>query len=150
MSIGQFCIRDTVIVKKGDTIVEAAKVMRKHHVGSVVVVEESEHGCKPVGILTDRDLVVEILAEEVAPEAVTVGDVMSFELVTAREQDGLWETLQRMRASGVRRIPVVDDRGVLVGIVSADDYLEILSAELGELAKLLGREQGREERTRGA
>ncbi|QJD31175.1 CBS domain-containing protein [Methylococcus geothermalis] len=150
MSIGQFCIRDTVIVGKGDTIVEAAKVMRQHHVGSVVVVEESEHGCKPVGILTDRDLVVEILAKEVAPEAVTVGDVMSFELVTAREQDGLWETLQRMRVNGVRRIPVVDDRGVLVGIVSADDYLEILSTELGELAKLLGREKGREERTRGS
>ncbi|QXP84627.1 CBS domain-containing protein [Methylococcus sp. ANG] len=149
MSIGQFCIRDTVIVKKDDTIVEAAKVMREHHVGSVVVVEESEGGCKPLGILTDRDLVVEILAEEVAPDAVTVGDIMSFELVTAREQDGLWETLQRMRANGVRRIPVVDDRGVLVGIISADDYLEILSAELGELAKLLGREKGREERTRG-
>lgn len=150
MSIGQFCIRDTVIVNKDDTIVEAAKVMREHHVGSVVVVEEAEGGCKPLGILTDRDLVVEILAEEVAPEAVTVGDIMSFELVTAREQDGFWETLQRMRVNGVRRIPVVDERGLLAGIISADDYLEILSAELGELAKLLVREKGKEEQRRGA
>ncbi|MDF9392350.1 MULTISPECIES: CBS domain-containing protein [Methylococcus] len=150
MSIGQFCIRDTVIVNKDDTIVEAAKVMREHHVGSVVVVEEAEGGCKPLGILTDRDLVVEILAEEVAPEAVTVGDIMSFELVTVREQDGFWETLQRMRVNGVRRIPVVDERGLLAGIISADDYLEILSAELGELAKLLVREKGKEEQRRGA
>lgn len=149
MSISQFCIRDTVIVKRVDSIVEASRRMRQHHVGSLVVVEECEGGNKPIGILTDRDLVIEILAEEVAPDSVSVGDIMSFELVTARETDGLWETLQRMRIHGVRRMPVVDDRGFLVGILSTDDFLEILASELGELVKLRQREQQREERARG-
>jgi CBS domain-containing protein len=150
MSIGQFCVRETVIVKREDSIVEASRLMRQHHVGSLVVVEECEGGNKPVGILTDRDLVIEILAEEIAPDSVSVGDVMSFELVTARETDGLWETLQRMRVHGVRRMPVVDDRGFLVGILSTDDFLEILAGELGELVKLRRREQQREEKTRGS
>lgn len=150
MSIGQFCIRDTVFVKREDSIAEASRLMRRHHVGSLVVVEEYEEGNKPIGILTDRDLVIEILAEEIAPDSVSVGDIMSFELVTAHEADGLWETLQRMRIHGVRRMPVVDDRGFLVGIMSTDDFLEILASELGELVKLRQREQQREERSRGA
>jgi CBS domain-containing protein len=150
MSISQFCIRDTVIVKREDSIVEASRLMRQHHVGSLVVVEECEDGNKPIGILTDRDLVIEILAEGIAPDSVSVGDIMSFELVTAHETDGLWETLQRMRIHGVRRMPVVDDRGFLVGILSTDDFLEILAGELGELVKLRQREQQREERARGA
>ncbi|BBA33763.1 CBS domain protein [Methylocaldum marinum] len=149
MSVGQFCNRDTVILRKADAIVEAAKLMREFHVGSAVVVEDSAEGAKPVGIVTDRDLVVEILAAELDPGSVTVGDIMSYELLTAREDDGLWETLQRMRLKGVRRIPVVNPQGVLAGILTSDDLLEILAGELTELVKIIGKEQEREQRTRG-
>jgi CBS domain-containing protein len=150
MSVGQFCNRDTVILRKEDSIVDAAKVMREFHVGSAIVVEDSTGGVKPVGIVTDRDLVVEILAAELDPGAVTIGDIMSYDLVTAREEDGLWETLQRMRIKGVRRIPVVDQQGLLAGILTSDDLLEILAGELTELVKIIGKEQERERRTRGS
>ncbi len=148
MTIGQICNRDTVIVRKDDSIAAAAQLMREFHVGSVVVVEEAE-GAKPIGILTDRDLVVEVLAAELGPETVSVGDIMSYELATAQEDDDLWSTLQRMRAKGVRRMPVVNRLGALVGIVSSDDLLEFLVGELGQLVKVFSKEQEREQATRG-
>jgi CBS domain-containing protein len=149
MSVGQICNRDTVIVHKEESIVDAAKLMREFHVGSVIVVEDAEGGVKPVGILTDRDLVVEILAAELDPNAVSVADIMSFELVTAHEADGLWDTLQRMRAKGVRRMPVVNAEGLLTGILSSDDLLELLAEEFGQLVKIIGKERQREQNTRG-
>ena len=149
MTIGQICNRDTVIVRKADSIQEAAILMREQHVGSIVVVEDCGGGVKPVGILTDRDLVVEIVAAGVNAETVSVGDIMSYELLTGHEDDGLWETLQRMRGQGVRRMPVIDARGCLVGILSTDDLLELLAGELGDLVKIISRERRREEQNRG-
>lgn len=145
MTVGQFCNRDTVIVSKQDSIVEAAKLMRQYHVGSLVVVDQTgADTVKPIGIITDRDLVVEILAAEVAAEDVAVGDIMSYRLLTAQAGDSLWDTLRRMREQGVRRVPVVDGQGALVGILASDDLLELLAEELGALAKLVSREQQRE------
>ena len=109
-----------------------------------MVVEESGGRRVPVGILTDRDLVIEILARDVDMNAVTVGDVMSAELASARESDGIYETLQRMRAKGVRRMPVVNAGGSLVGILTADDLLALLADELTALARVASREQARE------
>jgi CBS domain-containing protein len=149
MTIGDICIRDTIYTTRTSSIVEAAQLMRDHHVGDLVVVDEQAGRRRPVGILTDRDLVVEVLAKEVDVAAVTVGDVMSNELVTARETDGLYETMQRMRARGVRRVPVVDSGGALVGIVSVDDLLDLLADELTALTRLVSREQARERNRRG-
>lgn len=148
MSIGEICNRETVFTTKDGSISQAAKLMREQHVGDLVVVEEQAGRRIPVGILTDRDLVIEILAKDVDMNAVAVGDVMSSELLTANENDGLYETLQRMRAKGVRRVPVVDVGGALVGIVSADDLLDLLADELTALARLLSREQARERQKR--
>jgi len=148
MNIGEICNRDTVFTTKDGSISQAAQLMREHHVGDLVVVEEKAGRRTPVGILTDRDLVIEILAKDVDMSAVTVGDVMSSELLTARESDGLYETLQRMRSKGVRRVPVVDSGGALAGIVSADDLLDLLAGELTALACLLSREQAHERRKR--
>lgn len=148
MSIGTVCNRETVVARAEDTIVDVAKLMRRHHVGDVVVIESGEGGNVPVGILTDRDLVMEILAQDLSPDAVTVGDIMSDEVVTAGEDDGIWDTLQRMRVKGVRRLPVVDARGGLVGILALDDLLELLAGELADLAKIVRREEGRERSSR--
>lgn len=148
MSVGQFCNRNTVIVRSHDSIVTAAQLMRQAHVGSVVVVTDVDGLVKPTGVVTDRDLVLEVLAAELEPDTVTIGDLVSYELVTARDTDGIWETIQRMRTKGVRRMPVVDANGALVGIISVDDLLEILAAELSELTKVVAREQVREEKTR--
>ena len=83
MYVGSICNRDVSVVAKDASVLEAARAMREQHVGSLVVVEESNGERTPIGILTDRDLVVEVLAKEVSPEAVTVGDVMSYELIVA-------------------------------------------------------------------
>ncbi len=150
MSLGQICNRETVVIGKDESIITAARLMREFHVGSVVVVEETERGNKPVGIVTDRDLVVEILAAELDPGVVSVGDIMSFELATARDDEPTWEALQRMRNKGIRRMPIVDQDGLLVGIISTDDLLELLAEELGQLVRIIGREREHEARARGA
>lgn len=149
MSLGQICNRETIVIGKDESILEAAKLMREHHVGSVVVVESGVSGVRPIGIVTDRDLVVEILAAELDPATVSIGDIMSFDLVTGRENEMLWDALQRMRVRGVRRMPVVDQDGTLLGIITSDDLLEALTAELSQLVKLVGREREREARARG-
>ena len=123
---------------------EAARLMREKHVGDVVVVEERAGERFPVGILTDRDIVVQLVAAGIALDAVSIGDAMSFELATAREEDGLLDTIRQMQLKGVRRLPVVDAHGALVGILSVDDVLELISEQLSGLVTVITREQERE------
>lgn len=140
MSIGDICNRDVVVVEADCTIREAARVMRDYHVGDLVVVRSG--GVKePVGIVTDRDIVVEVLGEGVDIGAVAVGDIMNDKLLTGREEDEVWDTLQRMRIAGVRRLPVVDRHGALQGILTLDDLIELFAEELAQAARLVAREQ---------
>ncbi len=141
MTVGKFCNREVIIADKNSSIVEIAKLMRKHHVGDVVLVNDKGGRATPIGILTDRDIVIELIACDVPLDSVSAGDVMSYELVTAREEDSIWDTLQRMRAKGIRRVPVVNDKDELEGILSADDLLELFAEELNLLAKVPFREQ---------
>ncbi|HEU4853914.1 MAG TPA: CBS domain-containing protein [Nitrosospira sp.] len=148
MPIGEICNRDTVIVKRDDTVLEAAQLMRQHHVGDVVVVEERDGVQIPVGIVTDRDLVVEIMATELDPGVITVGDIMEQELVTVKESVGIFEAIQYMRSKTVRRLPIVNEKSELVGILSLDDLLELLSEELLAIAKLVNYQRQKETRLR--
>lgn len=152
MSVGEICNREVFTVDKKATIVDAAKLMRKYHAGSLVVVDEAAEVKKPLGIVTDRDLVIEILAKDIPLEELSVGDIMGPELLIAREGDGIWETILRMRAMGVRRLPVVttEEDHTLVGILSMDDLLQFLSGELSDLTKLISRETKREQEIRSA
>ena len=122
--------------------------MRQYHVGDVVVVEETAGNAIPIGILTDRDIVIEVIAENVPLDSVTVEDVMSGEPVTVRENCGTWDSIKTMHAKGVRRIIVVNDAGGLEGILSIDDLIEFLSDELSDLAKALTRELDKEKEVR--
>ena len=149
MTIGEICTRETVIATRETTVAAAAQLMRQHHVGTLVVVDQVNGGKRvPVGIVTDRDAVVEVMATGLDPNAITVGDIMEQELVTARENEGVLETMQIMRYKGVRRLPIVGKAGELIGIVSIDDLLEVLAEEFSELAKIFAREQARETTTR--
>jgi len=140
MNVGEYCNREVVYVERDSSIIDAAKLMRLYHVGDVVVVKEYNGRRMPVGILTDRDIIVKLVAEEVALDDVNVGDVMSFELQVAREQDDLYETLQRMRMRGVRRMPVIDLSGALIGLLTFDDLLELISEQLAQVAGLVDAE----------
>jgi len=138
MLVSEFCNREVVIVDRETTILEAAKLMRTEHVGDLVVTDSRNGRPVPVGILTDRDIVVELLAEEIALNKVSVGDAMSYELLSVKEQDGLQETIEKMSSRGVRRLPVVDAEGVLVGIVTVDDLMELMAEQLTGLVRLVG------------
>ena len=149
MPIGEICNREVVVMKKKDSILEAAKLMRDYHVGNVVVVEEKEGQVIPVGILTDRDIVVELIAKNVPLDSVFAEDVMSSDLASVSENRGIWDTIKCMREKGIRRIVVTGDKGNLVGVLSGDDLIDILSGELSDLVKTFMREQSREKETRG-
>ncbi len=141
MPIGEICNREVVIAFATESAAEAAKLMRQYHVGDVVIVEERDGRRVPVGIVTDRDLVIEVMAKEVDPALFRMADLVTRELATAREQDGVYETIQRMRVHGVRRMPVVDKDGALVGIVTLDDLIALLAEEMNALARITRREQ---------
>lgn len=149
MSAGEYCNRDVVIVEKSESIREAINLMRDRHVGDVVVVEMLENATRPVGILTDRDIVVEILAEDVDLDAVNVGDVMSYQLVTVPEDTKLVDAIKIMRGKGVRRLPVVNENNELQGILSVDDILELVVEQLSDVVGLITREISNEEKSRG-
>ena len=141
MVIGELCTREVVTAEKEMSIVAVARLMRRYHVGDVVVVERRGELLVPVGLVTDRDIVVELIAEEVAIDAVSVGDVMSYELITVPEGADVWGTLELMRRKGVRRIPVINATGALEGIVVVDDLIELLADELTMLARVVSSSQ---------
>lgn len=141
MTIGELCNRDTFIVQKEENILEAARLMRVFNVGDLIVVSSDKEGNMPIGILTDRDIIIKTVAENGDPQIVTVADIMSKELVTAKEEDGVYESIEKMRRHGVRRLPVVDKKGYLAGILSVDDLLEFLGEEVNGLIGLVYREQ---------
>jgi CBS domain-containing protein len=148
MAIGEICNREVVVVSRGTTIDEAARLMREHHVGDVVVVLEEGGRRTPVGIVTDRDVVVEVVAAALDPVTLTVGEIMVPELATVQEKTGVFEAIRYMRDKGVRRMPVVGEAGDLIGILALDDLIDLLSEELGALARLIAREQNKEAKSR--
>ncbi len=144
MAIGEICNREVAFAERETTINAAAKLMRHYHVGSLVIVDDLSGKRVPVGIVTDRDLVVEVEAMDLDPKVITVGDIMTNELITVPESQGVLETMEVMRFKGVRRLPVVDSEGRLAGIVTIDDLLEVLAEELTDLTRIVSKEQARE------
>jgi CBS domain-containing protein len=148
MAIGEICSRQVIFIRKSESVRQAAQLMREYHVGALVVAEESGEKLVPVGILTDRDIAVGIVAKGLDAEALSVGEVMTPEPLAVRESAGVSETIELMRTRGVRRLPVVDANGGLVGVVTADDFIDLLAEELNALARMISREQRREIDTR--
>jgi CBS domain-containing protein len=148
MRVGECCNTTVVVAQRRTGIAEAAKLMREYHVGTLVVVESDDGEPHPVGMVTDRDLVIEVLAEDAPVGSLTVGDIMSQDIVTAGAGDDLLDTLDRMRAEGLRRMPVVDAAGALAGILSVDDALELLAEAIGRVPRLVRGQQDREAQRR--
>lgn len=147
MSVGEVCNREVVYVGPDASVGEAARLMREFHVGDLVVADDGQESLRPIGIVTDRDIVVEVVAEDVPCDQVVVKDIMATNLLTAAADDDLLDTVRRMRERGVRRVPVVDRGGALVGIVAVDDLVDLLSEQLGHIVALFGK-AARHERDR--
>lgn len=148
MTAGELCSRTVVFAERDMGLVAAARLMRDHHVGALVVVDQANGKRVPVGVLTDRDIAVAVVAKEVDARTLRVGEVMSGEPITVREQDSMLDALRLMRARGVRRVPVTDAQGALVGILAADDVLEGIADELGDLARAIASGRAHEARAR--
>jgi len=148
LSVGELCTRTTVIAHRKMGVDEAARLMREQHVGCLVVVEETLAGRLTVGILTDRDIVIAVVARDLDPSVVTVGDVMSSDLATARDGDSVLDALAAMRHKGVRRLPVTDAKGGLIGLITIDDVLGVIAEQLHGLVGTVASEQERERRLR--
>lgn len=149
MSISEFCNREVIFATREMGLPEAAQLMRTYHVGDLVVVDVVNGKRMPVGMVTDRDMVIEVISKALDFNDVSVGDIMSPQLFSVHEKEGVFETIRLMRSKGVRRLPVLNQDGGLVGIVTADDVLDLLAEEMAELAKVAPREQEREAKTRG-
>lgn len=133
-----FATAVVAVVEPETTALVAAQLMRRHHIGALVVVEAAEKS-RPVGIITDRDLVLALMAEALDPALFTAGDIMSVDLVLANPEMDAMDAVQLMRANRLRRLVIVDDEGRLTGIVTMEDILELLARELSSLATgLLG------------
>ena len=145
MTAGEYCNREVMIVEPEVSITEIASMMREYHVGTLVVVEREGGATRPIGVITDRDLVIEVLAQEVPAETLIVKDVMNKDLVYVTEQETLLNTIALMQSRGVRRIIVLDDAENLQGIISADDAIELLAEAMNNLCNVVRREIANEQ-----
>jgi len=150
MKIGEYCKRAVIAIASNADAAQAAKLMREEHVGFVIVYRDGDSSQKPIGVLTDRDLVLGVMARDVDPHAVTVDDVMTRQPLVANETDELSDMLQGMRLAGIRRVPVVDDRGALVGIMAIDDALDLITGLMCDIAGSIKSEQRQEWRARAS
>ena len=148
MRVGEICNREVVVVEEESSVAEAAKIMREYHVGDVVIVKTKYGKQVPVGILTDRDITLEIVARGADPENIRVDDAMSFELTTVSDDDDLLHVIEVMRSHGIRRVPVVDAEEALIGILTVDDIVDLLSEVMVNLAHLVDSQRRREASTR--
>ena len=148
MNAGGFCNRIVTVAERSLSLVQAAQLMRDHHVGSLVVVDETGAGRMVVGMLTDRDIITAVIAQEVDPATLVVEDVMTSEVVSALEDDSLMDVLGLMRRKGLRRVPVTSADGVLQGLITLDDLLGILSEQLRAMVLAIEAEQLRERKVR--
>jgi CBS domain-containing protein len=148
LTTGGICTRNVTIAFKRTPLSSAARLMRENHVGCLVVVEETAGMRVVVGLLTDRDIVTAVIAPGLDLDSFYVEDVMTVDLVTAREEDSLIDLMHSMRRKGVRRMPVIGAQGELVGIVTLDDVLDIVSEELGLLVAAIASEGERERHMR--
>ncbi len=134
MSIGKICVREVYLADAAESAYVAAQRMREHSVGTLVALDKDK---KPLGIVTDRDLAMQVIAAGKDPSEVKVAQVMTVDPRSLREDTPIEEGLRVMRGGKCRRLPVVDDKDALQGLVSIDDILELLAEEISQIAKII-------------
>lgn len=140
MSVGRVCVREVDTVDPVETAEVAAGRMHQRAVGALVVVNAE---AEPIGIVTDRDLVIRVLARGRIPSETLVQDIMTPGPKTASEQTAIESALSMMRSGRFRRLPVVDPDNKLAGLVTLDDILMLLAEEFAVIGGVLERETPR-------
>ena len=145
MKVGTLCTRETVMITPHDTLSKAASLMKNYDIGSLIVVDEARDKNKPLAIVTDRDIVLKAVACEKNSD-IPLSSILSDKLVTAHEDELLFDTLEKMKYVGIRRMVVVDDDGFLVGLLSMDDIIDFLSDEMETISGLFSRSRKLEDK----
>jgi len=148
MKLKELCVLDVACCARTTTIAEAARLMRQHHTGDLIVIDEMDGAREPVGIVTDRDIVMEVIAKGRDVHGTTAAEIMAAPLVMAAEFEDVETATERMRTHGVRRLPIVDDNGAVFGIVTLDDLYRVLAERTAALVAITTKEQTREHRGR--
>ena len=145
MKVGECCNREVIIIDRTASVVDAACLMRQHHVGDLVVVEQKGGGNIPVALVTDRDIVIETIAEGIGDlDKLAAADLADHELITIQEDASVFDAISLMRAHVIRRVPVVEGSGRLVGILTFDDLIDLLVEQIGSLSTISIRQQRKE------
>lgn len=149
MPIRDYCNMNVICCEVDSNVAEVAALMRRHHVGDVIVIENNSEGMRlPLGIVTDRDILVESISLDIEAKLFTAGDMMTAPLITVQEDASLFDAIRLMRNKKIRRLPVLTQAGTLFGIVTADDVINLLSTELSLIAAAMVEQPGREESLR--
>ncbi len=135
MSVGRICCREVQLAGADETVMAAARRIGERRVGTLLVLNE---GKEPIGLITDRDLVLRVIASGKDPQTTHVSDVMTRPLKVIREDSPIEAALGLMRAGPFRRLPVVNQAGQLVGILSLDDVLALLAEEFAHIGRVVG------------
>lgn len=144
VKVGEFCNREVVIIKPDEPLKNVAELMRKYHVGDVVLTKEEQARRIPIGIITDRDLVLEVLAPGLQMDKLTAGDISMSPLCSIHEEKNIFDALELMKEKGFRRLPVVGDNGALIGIITVDDIIELFTEMIGSMTQVIKRQQKQE------
>jgi CBS domain-containing protein len=129
----QIAVKPVITASARMTITEAARAMKQKNVGALIIVNAG----RPLGVLTDRDIAIDVVAAGKDPDAVHVEDVMRKKPATLREDLGLMDAARIFAKTGVRRLPVVDKAGRVTGIVALDDLMMLFGNEMGLVAGAL-------------
>ena len=136
MHVGSICARSLVTCRRDATVAELARQMRDAHVGEVIVVEKKKDRICPVGVVTDRDIVVRVTATDLDPNRTTAGDLMLDPCETVFDSEMVYDAIWHMRGKHLRHLPVVDEHGGLIGLLRADGVSEFLASEMMEVARI--------------
>lgn len=150
VNVDTVCTHEVVTASTRTPLLEGARLMREHHVGALVLVEPAGvGGRRPVGIVTDRDVVVEGVAKVPQKlDELELGDLVTRELITLHRSANIDEALDTFSRAGIRRAPVVDDDGLLIGILAIDDLLENFAGRLIGIVGVISRELRNEKKSR--
>jgi predicted transcriptional regulator len=148
MKVGEVCKRAVISTENSADITAAAELMRQHHVGFLIVYKSGDELRRPIGVLTDRDIVIEVVAKKVDPASLKVDDLMTRQPLVANESEQLGDVLQAMRMAGIRRVPVVDTRGALTGVIAIDDAFDVITGFMCDITGSVKNEQRQEWHTR--
>jgi len=129
--------KKVVVISAESTLIEAAKLMKQKNVGCLVVIKDKKQDSAPVGMLTDRDIVIKCLADKKDASSTRVKDIMSENLLTIKKDQGIKEMMTLLAQEGVRRAPVVDENNKVCGLVAMDDMLTLIANELNSIKNVI-------------